>query len=257
MNSGIDSQSNIREQLFLTTGIKQSTAVAGQQLDEWGFVSQRSREFLLRPSCQIVVKPYDISSLQGLQKCCQGRIYPPPLGRPKFRPWSELSLPRNLDHGLSFSFPWQNLKYRVWRGLSFGLSFAWTKVWVSSREVRSTGVGVDPGALRSAAVKFSPENRAWKSPWKMPRNFWWTLLLLFAQETQLESAWNFSRRISGHFSPLASQLQMSNFMAFFHSADVCLWDIRVLGPHSRQFCRMLRASAHWCFRSAMPKFRKI
>ena len=28
------------------------------------------------------------------------------LGRPKFRPWSEFSLPRNLDHGLSFSFPW-------------------------------------------------------------------------------------------------------------------------------------------------------
>ena len=30
---------------------------------------------------------------------------PPPLGRPKFRPWSEFSLPRNSDHGLSFSFP--------------------------------------------------------------------------------------------------------------------------------------------------------
>ena len=38
-------------------------------------------------------------------------------------------------------------KYRVWRGLSFGLSFAWTMVWVSSCEVRSTGVGVDPWAL--------------------------------------------------------------------------------------------------------------
>ena len=30
-----------------------------------------------------------------------------------------------VDDGLSFPFPG---KYRVWRGLGFGLSFAWTMV---------------------------------------------------------------------------------------------------------------------------------
>ena len=44
---------------------------------------------------------------------------------PKLRPWSEFSLPRNSDHGLSFSFPH---KYRVWGGLSFGPSFSRTMV---------------------------------------------------------------------------------------------------------------------------------
>ena len=74
----------------------------------------------------------------------QDRIYPHPLGD------------RNSDHGLSFPFPetqtmvWVSPcpnKYRVRRGLGFGLSFAWTMVWVSSREVRNPGVGVDPWAL--------------------------------------------------------------------------------------------------------------
>ena len=32
-------------------------------------------------------------------------------------------------------------KYRVWGGLNFGLSFAWTIAWVSSRELRNTGAG--------------------------------------------------------------------------------------------------------------------
>ena len=41
------------------------------------------------------------------------------------------------------------------------------------------------------------------------------LLFLFPQETKLENAWDFSRQISGHFSPDALQLQMPNFMAFF------------------------------------------
>ena len=38
-------------------------------------------------------------------------------------------------------------KYRVWGGLSFGPGFAVTMVWVSFREVRNTGVGVDEWAL--------------------------------------------------------------------------------------------------------------
>ena len=41
------------------------------------------------------------------------------------------------------------------------------------------------------------------------------LLFLFHQETQLESAQNFSRQISRHFSPDVLQLQMPNFVAFF------------------------------------------
>ena len=32
--------------------------------------------------------------------------------------------------------------------MSFGLSFARTMVWVSSREARNTGVGVDEWALK-------------------------------------------------------------------------------------------------------------
>ena len=38
-------------------------------------------------------------------------------------------------------------KYRVWGGLSFGPSFSRTMVWVSSREGRNTGVGVDERTL--------------------------------------------------------------------------------------------------------------
>ena len=41
------------------------------------------------------------------------------------------------------------------------------------------------------------------------------LLLLFPQETKLESAQNFSRRISRHFSRDVLRLQMPNFISFF------------------------------------------
>ena len=41
------------------------------------------------------------------------------------------------------------------------------------------------------------------------------LLFLFPRETRLESAQNFSQRISRHFSPDALQLQIPNFMALF------------------------------------------
>ena len=41
------------------------------------------------------------------------------------------------------------------------------------------------------------------------------LLLLFPQETKLESAQNFSRLISRHFSRDVLQLQMPNFISFF------------------------------------------
>ena len=41
------------------------------------------------------------------------------------------------------------------------------------------------------------------------------LLFLFPQETKLESAQNFSRQISRHFSPDPLQLQKPNFMPFF------------------------------------------
>ena len=40
---------------------------------------------------------------------------PLPQEHSKLRPWSEFSLPRSLDHGLSFG------NYRIWGGLSFGL----------------------------------------------------------------------------------------------------------------------------------------
>ena len=59
--------------------------------------------------------------LKTLQKCPSSRqdLPPPlpPLGRPKFRPWSEFSLPRNSDHGLSFSFP-----HKI-------QSLAWSEFW--------------------------------------------------------------------------------------------------------------------------------
>ena len=62
----------------------------------------------------------------------------------------------NSDHGLSFPSPETQImvwvspfpgKYRVWGGLGFGPSFSRTMVWVSSSEVRNTGVGVDEWAL--------------------------------------------------------------------------------------------------------------
>ena len=70
---------------------------------------------------------------------------PLPQKHPKLRPWSEFPPPRKLR-------PWSEFllfpnKYRVWGGLSFGPSFSWTMVWVSSREGRNTGVGVDEWAL--------------------------------------------------------------------------------------------------------------
>ena len=70
-------------------------------------------------------------------------------------------------------------------------------------------------ACRSAAVKFCPETVRGSCHGKCREISGEILLFLFPQETKLESAWNFSRQISRHFSPDASQLQMPNFVAFF------------------------------------------
>ena len=45
-------------------------------------------------------------------------------------------------------------KHRVWGGLGIGPSFSRTIVWVSSREVRNTGVGVDEWALTLGKFDF-------------------------------------------------------------------------------------------------------
>ena len=68
---------------------------------------------------------------------------------------------------------------------------------------------------RSAAVKFSPETVPGSCHGKCREISGEILLLLFPQETKLESAQNFSRRISRHFSRDVLQLQVPNFMAFF------------------------------------------
>ena len=67
---------------------------------------------------------------------------------------------------------------------------------------------------RSAAVKFSPETVRGSCHGKRREISGEILLLLFPQETKLESAQNFSRQISRHFSRDVLQLQMPNFMAF-------------------------------------------
>ena len=74
---------------------------------------------------------------------------PLPQKHPKLRPWSEFSLPTMV-----WVSPFPN-KYRVWGGLSFGPSFSRTMVWVSSREGRNTGIGVDAWAL----IETVPFNR--------------------------------------------------------------------------------------------------
>ena len=70
-------------------------------------------------------------------------------------------------------------------------------------------------ACRSAAVKFCPETVRGNRHGICREISGEILLLIFPQEMKLESAWDFSRQISRHFSPDALQLQMPNFMAFF------------------------------------------
>ena len=70
-------------------------------------------------------------------------------------------------------------------------------------------------ACRSAAVKFCPETARGNRHGICREISGESLLLLYPQETKLESAWDFSRQISRHFSPDTLQLQMPNFMAFF------------------------------------------
>ena len=67
---------------------------------------------------------------------------------------------------------------------------------------------------RSAAVKFSPETARGRRHEKCREISGEILLFLFPQETKLESAQQFSRLISRHFSQDTLQVQMPNFMAF-------------------------------------------
>ena len=64
-------------------------------------------------------------------------------------------------------------------------------------------------------MKFSPETVRGSRHGKCREISGEILLLLFPQETKLESTQNFSRLISRHFSPDALQLQMPNVMEFF------------------------------------------
>ena len=70
-------------------------------------------------------------------------------------------------------------------------------------------------ACRSAAVKFCPETVRGNRHGICREISSDILLLLFPQETKLESAWDFSQLISRLFSPDALKLQKPNFMAFF------------------------------------------
>ena len=63
-------------------------------------------------------------------------------------------------------------------------------------------------ACRSAAVKFCPETARGNRHGICREISGEILLLLFPQETKLESACDFSRQISRHFSPDALQLQI-------------------------------------------------
>ena len=68
---------------------------------------------------------------------------------------------------------------------------------------------------RSAAVKFSPEIARGRCHGKCREISGEISWFLFSQETKLESAQNFSRQISHHFSRDALQMQMPNLMAVF------------------------------------------
>ena len=51
--------------------------------------------------CLATLSPLALSKhAEVIVKQSSRQDLPPPLGRPKFRPWFEFSLPRNLDHGL-------------------------------------------------------------------------------------------------------------------------------------------------------------
>ena len=76
-------------------------------------------------------------------------VFPPQ----KLRPWSEFLLfPINTESGV---------------GLSFGPSFFWTMVWVSSHEDRNIGVGVDEWALNRGIVKYRGAHK-YNSPPEKP-----------------------------------------------------------------------------------------
>ena len=92
-------------------------------------------------------------------------------------------------------------------------------------------------ACRSAAVKFSPETvrESCRGTWREISGE--SLLLLVPQETKLESALNFSRIISRHFSRDVLQLQMPDFTAFFTVQHVCPWQLKLfLLPYRGPLC---------------------
>ena len=64
-------------------------------------------------------------------------------------------------------------------------------------------------------MKSSPENVRGSCHGKCREISGEMLLFLFPQEMKLESAQNFARQISRHFSRDFLQLQMPNLMAFF------------------------------------------
>ena len=79
---------------------------------------------------QGIIYPHNMEefgSWRALQHYWEPPRLPLPQKHPKLRPWSELSLPRNSDHGLSFSFP--QVQSLGWSGfwseffLDHGLSF--------------------------------------------------------------------------------------------------------------------------------------
>ena len=79
-------------------------------------------------------------------------------------PWSEFSLPRSSDHGLSFFVPG---KYRVWGGLIFGLGFARTTSQKHWGRGRRTSIDFRGGRGISEAILAC----CWEGV-KAPPSFW-------------------------------------------------------------------------------------
>ena len=68
-------------------------------------------------------------------------------------------------------------------------------------------------------------NCVWKSPWKMPRNFWWNFAAPLSSGNEARKRLEF---FTTNFTPLFTRrfaAANTQFHGVFHSADVCPWEL--------------------------------
>ena len=110
-------------------------------------------------------------------------------------------------------------------------------------------------ACRSAAVKFSPETVRGSCPGKCREISGEILVLLFPQETKLESAQNFSRQISRHFSRDVSRTVFANEKTHLgpalNTCKVGAWRAALKNFHSLLFSAQRLVHVRWCTLGAL------